>query len=245
MSDRLGAGRILTVRQQPIPCSLKKLWNCDLPNRYAPSRPVPMLYEVITDGGGTTWASRVPGAVVEETVSMGPADGERNGSITRILVDDHRRLERLLESAIDRGGRVERKSYDGFRAGLLRHIGIEEKILLPAALRQRGGEPLPIAAKLRLDHGAIAALLMPTPTFGVLATLRSVLEKHNLLEEGPEGLYHTCDTVLGEEIDQLVIRLSAAPEVTVLPCSDTPAVLGAVRRAVERAGFELPSDFPG
>lgn len=176
---------------------------------------------------------------------MGPADGERNGSITRILVDDHRRLERLLELAIDRGGRVERKSYDGFRAGLLRHIGIEEKILLPAALRQRGGEPLPIAAKLRLDHGAIAALLMPTPTSRVLATLRSVLEKHNLLEEGPEGLYHICDTVLGEDIDQLVIRLRAAPEVTVLPCSDTPAVLGAVRRAVERAGFELPSDFPG
>lgn len=51
MSDRHGAGCILTVRHQPIPCSLKKLWNCDLPNRYAPSRQVPMLYEVITDGG--------------------------------------------------------------------------------------------------------------------------------------------------------------------------------------------------
>lgn len=176
---------------------------------------------------------------------MGPADGEGNGSITRILVDDHRKLERLLESAIDRDGHVEQKSYDGFRAGLLRHIGIEEKILLPAAQRRYGGEPLPIAGKLRLDHGAIAALLMPPPTSMVLATLRLVLEKHNLLEEGPEGLYHTCDTALQEESDQLMVQLRAAQDVKVIPCSDTPAVLSAVRRAVERAGFELPSDFPG
>jgi hypothetical protein len=172
-------------------------------------------------------------------------EGQGNGSITEILAEDHRRLERLLASAIAGEGHVERESYDGFRAGLLRHIGIEEKILLPAAQRRCGAEPLPIAGKLRLDHGAIAALLMPTPTSGVLATLRFVLEKHNLLEEGPEGLYHTCDTALREEIDQLMIQLRAAQDVKVIPCSDTPAVLSAVRRAVERAGFEILSDFPG
>ncbi|MFO0700782.1 MAG: hemerythrin domain-containing protein [Nitrospira sp.] len=175
---------------------------------------------------------------------MGPADDEGYGSITGMLVDDHRRLEQLLESAVHSDGHVDRESYDRFRAGLLRHIGIEEKILLPAAQRRSGGEPLPIAAKLRLDHGAIAALLMPTPTPSVLATLRSILENHNLLEEGPEGLYHTCDAVLREEIDQLMVQLRAAQDVMVIPCSDAPAVLGAVRRAVERAGFELPSDFP-
>lgn len=184
------------------------------------------------------------GTVVVESVLMEPADGEGNGSITRILSDDHRRLERLLASAVADDGHVERDSYDRFRAGLLRHIGIEEKILLPAAQRLRGGEPLPIAAKLRLDHGAIAALLMPTPTSGVLATLRAILENHNLLEEGLDGLYHTCDTVLREEMDQLLVQLRAAPNVTVIPCSDTPAVLGAVRRAVERAGFRLSGDSP-
>ncbi|HMS84757.1 MAG TPA: hemerythrin domain-containing protein [Nitrospira sp.] len=175
---------------------------------------------------------------------MVPADSEGNGSITGILVDDHRRLEQLLESAVDSEGHVEPDSYNHFRAGLLRHIGIEEKILLPAAQRQRGGEPLPIASKLRLDHGAIAALLMPTPTSSVLAMLRSILEKHNLLEEGPEGLYPTCDTVLQEEMDRLLVQLRAAPNLAVIPCSDAPAVLGAVRRAVGRAGFELSDDFP-
>lgn len=180
-----------------------------------------------------------------EFVSTGLDEGQRNGSITVILTEDHRRLERLLEAAVTRDGYVERESYDCFRAGLLRHIGIEEKILLPAAQRRRGGEPLPIATKLRLDHGAIAALLMPTPTSGVLATLRMILEQHNLLEEGSAGLYRTCDRLLRDEADQLMVQLHAAPDVTVLPCSDAPAVLGAVRRAVQRAGFKIPSDFPG
>jgi hypothetical protein len=169
---------------------------------------------------------------------------ESDSSISAFLAEDHRRLERLLDSALASVGSVDRESYDRFRAGLLRHIGIEEKILLPTVQRRRGGEPLSVAAKLRLDHGAIAALLMPTPTRAVLATLRSILGQHNLLEEGTEGVYHTCDTLLREDLGQFMAQLHAAPDVTVLPCSDAPAVLGAVRRAVERAGFELPSDFP-
>jgi hypothetical protein len=53
---------------------------------------------------------------------------------------------------------------------------MEEKILLPAARRWNGGQPLSIAAKLRLDHGAIAALLMPTPTTDIIATLHRIFE---------------------------------------------------------------------
>ena len=159
-----------------------------------------------------------------------------NGSITIVLTEDHRRLERGLESALTSSRRIEQDRYDRFRAGLLRHIGIEEKILLPAVQRLRGGEPLSIAARLRLDHGAIAALLMPTPTEGILAALRSLLDTHNLLEEGQDGLYDTCDRLARAERDQLLATLHAAPDVAVLPHTDTPAVLGAVRRALERAG---------
>ena len=64
---------------------------------------------------------------------------------------------------------------------------MEEKILLPAAQRLRGGEPLLIASKLRLDHGALAALLMPTPTVAIIARIRGILKGHNALEEGPGG----------------------------------------------------------
>ncbi|GKS63175.1 hypothetical protein YTPLAS72_04790 [Nitrospira sp.] len=127
--------------------------------------------------------------------------------------------------------------YDQFRAGLLRHIGMEEKILLPTVQRLRGGEPLALAARLRLDHGAIAALLMPTPTDGLMTTLQKILEKHNILEEGLDGLYETCDALAGAESEQLLARLRAAPALSVLPHVDTPAVLSAVRRALERAGY--------
>jgi hypothetical protein len=64
---------------------------------------------------------------------------------------------------------------------------MEEKILLPAAQRLRGGQPLSIATKPRLDHGAIASLLMPPPTAAVIATIRAVLKVHNTIEEGPGG----------------------------------------------------------
>jgi hypothetical protein len=80
------------------------------------------------------------------------------GPIARYLADDHARLEALLTR-----GATDPAAYADFRRGLLRHIGMEEEeILLPAAQRTRGGEPLPAAARLRLDHGALAALV-PTP----------------------------------------------------------------------------------
>lgn len=119
---------------------------------------------------------------------------------------------------------------------------MEEKILLPAAQRWNGGRPLSIAAKLRLDHGALAALLMPTPTPDIIATLRRVLEQHDLVEEGSDGFYEICDRLAGTEAEQLMTGLRATPEVAVLPHSDTPAVLGAVHRALERAGYTLGSD---
>jgi hypothetical protein len=170
---------------------------------------------------------------------MRPGEDEKAGPITDFLLEDHRRLERLLQSAVAQAGSVDVGAYDQFRAGLLRHIGMEEKILLPAAQRFRGGEPLPIAAKLRLDHGAIASLLMPPPSAAVIATICAVLKVHNTIEEGPGGLYETCDELAGSESAQLLAKLQAAPEVAVLPCSDSPAVMPAVQRALERAGYEF------
>jgi hypothetical protein len=163
--------------------------------------------------------------------------------MARFLAEDHRRLEQLHQTAVGSGGHVVQETYDHFRAGLLRHIGMEEKILLPAAQRWNGGTPLSIAAKLRLDHGAIAALLMPTPTADIVATLHTILEQHNLMEEGPEGLYAICDRLAGAEAEPLLTKLRRTQEPTVLPHSDTSAVLGAVHRALERAGYTMISVF--
>lgn len=165
------------------------------------------------------------------------------GPVTHFLTEDHRRLEHLLQTAVASADHVTHETYDLFRAGLLRHIGMEEKILLPAAQQWNEGRPLSIAAKLRLDHGALAALLMPTPTTDIVATIRKILEQHNFIEEGPDGLYEICDRLAGAEAEQLTAKLRAAPEVTVLPHSDTQAVLGAVHRALDRAGYTLSANL--
>lgn len=164
------------------------------------------------------------------------------GSLTRFLVDDHRRLDALFQSATADPQKIDRATYEQFRAGLLRHIGMEEKILLPAIQRLRGGTAFPDAAKLRLDHGALAALLMLTPTAAILAAIRAILTAHNRLEEGSGGLYEASDQVAASEVDSLITRLCAAREVTVMPPSDSPAVMETLRRALERAGYRL-SDF--
>ena len=70
------------------------------------------------------------------------------GALFRFLINDHVQLAGLLQKAYPRPGRVNYGSYAEFRAGLLRHIAMEEKILLPAARRLLGGEPLPTYDKL-------------------------------------------------------------------------------------------------
>lgn len=107
------------------------------------------------------------------------------GRLFKFLADDHVRLAGLLQRAKADPETIDYGAYAEFRAGLLKHIAIEEKILLPAARRLRGGEALPVADKLRRDHGAFAALWVPTPTPAILAKIHAILETHNLIEEGP------------------------------------------------------------
>jgi len=164
------------------------------------------------------------------------------GPLAQFLAGDHDRLDALLRRALARPGEIDREPYDAFRAGLLRHIALEEKILLPAARRARGGEPLHMARRLRVDHGAITSLLVPTPTPEVAAEIRSILEPHNLAEEEPGGLYETCDLLLAGQADELLDRMRAYPEVRVAPYQDGPGVhrtaasaLASSARQTERA----------
>ncbi len=162
-----------------------------------------------------------------------------HGPLHGFLADDHARLDALLRRALADPNHIDAIAYAEFRAGLLKHIGMEEKILLPAAQRARGGEPLPIAAKLRLDHGALAALLVPSPTLAVVAALRRILAAHNPIEEGPGGLYDTCEELAGAERDTILARLRAAPDVRVARHVDGPRVLAAAHQALKRAGFHF------
>jgi hypothetical protein len=167
-----------------------------------------------------------------------------SGTLYRFFAEDHDRLDGLLRRSITEAGAIDRGAYAEFRAGLLKHISLEEKVLLPAAQRLRGGHPLALAATLRLDHGALSALLVPTPTRPILAALRAILGPHNAREEGPGGVYECCEQLIAGEAEALLTQLRAAPEVPVAPHSDGPQVMAVVRRALARAGYDeaLPDE---
>ncbi len=159
-------------------------------------------------------------------------------TIRSFLERDHARLDQLLARAARNPGDTDMEAYSEFRRGLLKHIGMEEKILLPAIQRRRTGEPLALASRLRLDHGAIAALLVPTPRNAVLRALTTVLAIHNRVEEGPDGVYAECDRIADAEAEALVSCLRAAPEVPAAAHVDSPRVESSARRALARAGFD-------
>jgi hemerythrin HHE cation binding domain-containing protein len=161
------------------------------------------------------------------------------GPIETTLHAEHRRIDALLEKATAAADALDLESYAAFRRALLRHIAQEEKILLPELRRLRRGDPVPIAARLRLEHGAIAALLVPPPSRSVIRTLRAVLEAHNPLEEGEGGLYETADRIAADEAADIAAKLRGAAEIPASSFSEGPKVLASVRRALERAGFRL------
>jgi len=161
------------------------------------------------------------------------------GKIHCYLAGDHDRLDALLERAMSDPANIDAAAYAQFRAGLLKHIAMEEKVLLPAAQKARGGDALPIAARLRLDHGALTALLVPSPTASTVAAIRAVLKFHNPIEEDPGGVYDQCETLVGAEAEPILNELKNYREVKVLPHVDSPFVMEAARRAIARAGYDL------
>jgi hypothetical protein len=124
---------------------------------------------------------------------------------------------------------------------------MEEKILFPAIQRAQQGQAdsslvpplISSLARLRLEHGALAALLMPSPTPAVLATILEILRRHDEIEESAAGPYEVGDSLLGKEAVQILAALRAAPAVNVMPHSDSPAVTVTLHRALARAGYRL------
>lgn len=165
------------------------------------------------------------------------------GPIASLLIADHRRMDALLERIGACTHPEELAAYHEFRGRLLKHIGIEEKILLAAAQRLRG-EPLAQAARLRLDHGALVSLLMPNPTPAIVRAIRTIIAAHNPIEEGEGGVYDICETLAADEAEDLLRRIRQAPEVPTNRNMTTDKVMEAARRAIARAGYD-PSLLDG
>jgi hypothetical protein len=162
-----------------------------------------------------------------------------NGPLYKLFVEDHRRLEKLLNRAAAGAPKYDMTAYGEFRVGLLKHIKMEENVIIPAAQTVREGKPLAIAPKLRLEHGALVALLVPPPSPKIVKALRGILSNHNRAEEDQGGLYDLCERLAGEQLDDLMKKVEDLPEVPVLPHKNGPNILEAAKQALERAGYNL------
>jgi hypothetical protein len=161
------------------------------------------------------------------------------GVLSQYLSNDHDRLDALLTRSTAKPGIIDMKPYSEFRKGILRHISMEEKIVLPAIARWQGGQKAALAERLRLDHGAIVSLLVPLPTPSIVFTLRSIFAVHNPLEEEKGGLYELLDSMAGPETEKTLRELQSSPAVPVLPHNEKPEAIETTRLAVERAGYKL------
>ena len=164
-----------------------------------------------------------------------------NKPLYQFFANDHRRIDELLDKATADVKSVKEEYYRRFRTGLLKHIKMEEKILFPAAQKANGNVPLPLAAKLRLDHGALTSLMVASPTPDVIKVLYHVLEKHDLLEEEPGGMYDVCEKLTEGETTKLLQQLEEVTEVPVHPYNTAGYVVDVAKRTLLRAGFNFDS----
>ncbi len=160
-----------------------------------------------------------------------------NKVLYHFFTEDHRRIEKILDQATQDINSIDMDLYNDFRIGLLTHIKMEEKILFPAAQKSNGGIPIPNAAQLRLDHGALTTLVVPPPTESLLKVMRTILEIHDEVEEKEGGVYDICESLTKEDTQEILSQLKAVTPTPVHPVNPKPYALEAAIRAVERAGY--------
>ncbi|NGM60985.1 hemerythrin domain-containing protein [Sphingobacterium sp. SGG-5] len=163
----------------------------------------------------------------------------QDGLLYDFFTADHRRIETIFAEATQDINNVDLEKYHEFRIGLLTHIKMEEKVLFVAAQKANGGEPLPLQAKLRLDHGALTALLVCVPSPEVIKVIDYIMEQHDILEEEQGGMYEACEKLTQQETEQIMGDLKAITPVPVHPFNEAPYVLEVAKRCMNRAGFDF------
>ena len=138
------------------------------------------------------------------------------------MVSDHVRIDGMLAKAMGTEP-IDPLTYARFRHDLLRHIAMEERVLLPFARVKRLGSPLPFATELRADHAEIAKILVRSPSSEAVEALLTILGRHNPLEEGPDGLYAACDRLAdADEAAEVVERLKRQGDLPLALYNDRP-----------------------
>lgn len=155
--------------------------------------------------------------------------------ISEYLHQDHIRLHGLLGATVA-GPEIDLESFELFRGGLLRHIAIEENILLREVRLRLGDVAHPAAHWLRVEHSALTALMVPTPDRALVDEIRGLLAGHDRREGGADGVYANCVEILGTEVaDELGERAAGYPEIRLMPHYDGPNVVRTAAEALASA----------
>jgi hemerythrin-like domain-containing protein len=127
--------------------------------------------------------------------------------LTEPLVADHRHCDRLFATAEDAAQRADwaacRVHFEAFRAAMLHHFEVEEKVLFPA-FEQATGMSMGPTAVMSSEHAQMRDLLENMAAviaagrrddyLGTSETLLLYMQQHNLKEENM--LYPMSDQVL-------------------------------------------------
>ncbi|HUH18610.1 hemerythrin domain-containing protein [Albibacterium sp.] len=162
-----------------------------------------------------------------------------NKPLHLFFTEDHHRIEKLLNKALEQPDKIEMSYYHQFRSQLLRHIKMEEKILFPAAKKANPEVTKDLIPRYRLDHGALTSLMVPPPTLPLINVIKYILEEHDLAEEEPGGLYDVCEALTQGQTQDILNQLAETEEVPVHPPNPAPIAIESARRALARAGYDF------
>lgn len=146
------------------------------------------------------------------------------------LARDHAEIDALLRAAVE-AEPFDADAYAEFRERLLRHIGIEERLLFPAVKRTNPDQLPAEVGTLRTEHAALSTLLVPTPDRALAQEIASLLVGHNQLEERAAGVYEQCLALLDEQA--CAELLAAAEQRRPVPTAKYFDGRGTVRTAAE------------
>ncbi|PRP93213.1 5-formyltetrahydrofolate cyclo-ligase family protein [Enhygromyxa salina] len=147
-------------------------------------------------------------ALVSEDRVLRPAADPRE-ALREWLSLDHREIDRQLNEALAGAG-FDPSAFARFRERLLRHIGIEERLLFPAVRSRDPEREAQRLANLRIEHAALTTLLVPTPDRALAAEIQTLLVGHNESEEGPEGVYASCIAALHDDDARQLLHAARA-----------------------------------
>ncbi len=130
--------------------------------------------------------------------------------LTDVLLREHRELLAMIAACTPRDGEVDLQAFDRYRLRQLRHVAIEEKVLLPVLAGRASLSPA-FQNGLRKDHEAIVVLCVTAPDPDFVHDLQEFISWHQRVEEQPGGLFDLYDQQVGDDrgVDKALAQLPA------------------------------------